>query len=563
MSVRMDSNQGSKSTSTAIPCPFCGQPVAPEIRSLTAQLDPPIIRILRGKLPGWEAVASACPECVYKAAEAARLERSQSSIQEELLLPYPVYAPDEARLLPVHQFVEASPLYTGQNVTLAFLDSGFYPHPDLTRPENRILQCVDATGETAIEDVNFTRPQVTSWHGMMTSCVAAGNGFMSDQLYRGIAFQANLVLVKTGNSGGRGIREADIERALAWVVANRARYQIRVVNISLGGDHPANGKLSTLDRLVEEAVDQGLVVVAASGNQGLERLVPPASAPSAITVGGLDDCNSFDQRLWRLYHSNYGRGANAQPKPDLVAPATWLAAPMLPRTRVHNEGMLLWHLDRSLERLMDADGSPPVPRKDEPHPHLEALHRKVRSRMIEQKYIHPHYQHVDGTSMAAPVVSSIAAQMLEANPTLSPSQVKEILVATATPLEGFPAGRYGAGLVNAGRAVAAARRASRGVLNALPFSPHTQKRIVSFYYFDPANRAASVSLIGTFNGWNPARHAMRQHSPGLWQLTIPTPPRGEYRYKFLVDEAWLNDPENPRRVEDGYGGFSSILEVRR
>jgi serine protease AprX len=214
----------------------------------------------------------------------------------------------------------------------------------LTRPESRILQCVDATGEIAIEEANFTRPQITSWHGMMTCCVAAGNGYMSDQLYRGIATKANLVLVKTGNPNGRGIREADIERALAWVIANRIRYQIRVVNISLGGDHPANGRLSELDRLVEETVDQGLVVVAAAGNEGLERLVPPASAPSAITVGGLDDGNTFDQRLWRMYHSNYGRGANARPKPDLVAPTTWLAAPMLPHTRVHREGMLLWQL---------------------------------------------------------------------------------------------------------------------------------------------------------------------------------------------------------------------------
>ncbi len=68
---------------------------------------------------------------------------------------------------------------------MAFLDSGFYPHPDLTRPENRILQSVDATGERAVEEASFLKAQVSSWHGMMTSCVAAGNGFMSDELYRG------------------------------------------------------------------------------------------------------------------------------------------------------------------------------------------------------------------------------------------------------------------------------------------------------------------------------------------------------------------------------------------
>jgi serine protease AprX len=519
------------------------------------------VRRLQRENPGWDASAWACPECAFEAAEAVRAERSRTSLHEELLSPYPVYAAEDTRLLPVSRFVQATPQYTGRGVTMAFLDSGFYPHPDLTRPENRILQSVDATGESALEGASFFRAQVSSWHGMMTSCVAAGSGYMSDQLYRGIASQASLVLVKTGSPNGRGIRETDILRALKWVLANQARYNIRVVNISLGGDHPANGHLSDLDRLVEQAVEQGMVVVAASGNGGVERLVPPASAPSAITVGGLDDGNSYDPGQWRLYHSNYGKGANLRPKPDLVAPATWLAAPMLPHSRVHNEGMFLWRMDKTLEQLLHSNGTSPGVNKDASHPQLAAFRQKVRSRMIDQKYIHPHYQHVDGTSMAAPVVSAIVAQMLEANPTLSPSQVREILVATATPLPGLPAARYGAGLVNAGRAVAAARRLSRGLWRVLPFSPQVHPDGVSFYYFSPGNCAACVSLIGSFNNWDPTGYDLHTHSPGLWQLAIPTLPRGTYRYKFLVDGAWVNDPENPDLAEDGYGGFSSLLEV--
>src|SRR5713226_4480700 len=46
----------------------------------------------------------------------------------------------------------------------------------------------------------------------------------------------------------------------------------------------------------------------------------------------------------------------------------------------------------------------------------------IRGRMIEQKFIHAHYPHVDGTSFAAPIVASLVAQMLEANPALSPAQ---------------------------------------------------------------------------------------------------------------------------------------------
>src|SRR3972149_4357718 len=100
---------------------------------------------------------------------------------------------------------------------------------------------------------NFKKPHGASWHGLMTSSLGAGNGFMSDRLYQGIATHANLVLVKTGNRRGRRIHGGGIHRALAGVIANRDRFDIRVVNISLGGDHVTTGRLTELDRLVEEA----------------------------------------------------------------------------------------------------------------------------------------------------------------------------------------------------------------------------------------------------------------------------------------------------------------------
>jgi 1,4-alpha-glucan branching enzyme len=84
---------------------------------------------------------------------------------------------------------------------------------------------------------------------------------------------------------------------------------------------------------------------------------------------------------------------------------------------------------------------------------------------------------------------------------------------------------------------------------------------ITFYYFDPGGRATQVALISSFNQWNPRGYDFRMKSSGLWQLTIPTLPTGQYRYKYLVDGVWLNDPENPERIEDGHGGFTSILVV--
>ncbi len=568
-SVRVHRKPGRPSACGVFQCPLCGRFIAPEIQSFTtrtnARIDAPVERILHQEHP-----SGVCPECAHQAAERDRLERSPVSLQDELRLPYPVYDRQAARLLPTTERLGASPQYAGQGVTLAFLDSGFYPHPDLVKPENRILQYVDATGSEPLEGLNFNQSHISSWHGLMTSSVAAGNGYWSDGLYRGIASQAGLVLVKIGHAGGHGIREADIQRGLAWVIANRMRYAIRVVNISVSGDHPTQDRLGELDRQVEEAVSQGLVVVAAAGNSGAERLAPPASAPSAITVGGLDDANSLDSRLWRLYHSSYGRSPAGSPKPEVIAPATWLAAPMLPRTWVHTEGMLLWQLDEAVEgmlRRLRRGARLPARRGYGRYHRLEAMRRKIRRRMIDQKYIHPHYQHVDGTSMAAPIVSSIAAQMLEANPALTPAQVREILASTASPLEGFPGGRQGTGMVNARRAVAEARRTAGGPLSGLPASPQVQPDRVRFVYFDPGRKtpdsgqAGPVALVGSFNGWNPQGYALQPLSPGLWEISIPLPPPGSYRYKYLLDGGWVDDPENPDRVEDGYGGYSSRLEV--
>jgi serine protease AprX len=369
---------------------------------------------------------------------------------------------DVELVIPTPLRVRASTRYTGHGVTIAFLDSGFYPHPDLTQPTNRIAHFVDARGDPEEghpirEGVGFSIPHRSSWHGTMTSCVCAGNGFMSVYRYAGLAPDARVVLVKTGNLRNAHIRERDIARALRWVAENAERFNVRIVNISLGGDHPCDGRLAALDALVEEVVARGIVVVCASGNSGARRLTPPASAPSAITVGGLDDHNALEPARWTLYHANYGLGAGGAPKPDLIAPARWIAAPMLPRTRVHNEAQFLWRLERATDRELARILRTPEARRrlgsealDKP---LGEVRRIVRQRINDQKFIHPHYQHVDGTSFAAAIVSAAVAQMLEANPALTPAQVKQILMETAEPLADAPAERQGAGMLRAGAAV--------------------------------------------------------------------------------------------------------------
>jgi hypothetical protein len=133
-------------------------------------------------------------------------------------------------------------------------------------------------------------------------------------------------------------------------------------------------------------------------------------------------------------------------------------------------------------------------------------------------------------------------------------------MATADPLNDAPAERQGAGAVNAGRAVAAALRVKGGLLQGIPISPHVAPNDPTFYYYDP--NAREVMLVGSFNGWQTEGSEMVQIRPGLWEGDLDGSERGIHRYKFLIDRSRLiNDPENPLRIEDGFGGFNSLITI--
>jgi serine protease AprX len=177
--------------------------------------------------------------------------------------------------------------------------------------------------------------------------------------------------------------------------------------------------------------ERGIAVVAASGNDGERRLVPPATSPDALTVGGLDDRNTLERSERTLWHSNYGEGTSGVLKPELVAPSLYVVAPLLPDTPTATEAQALF----ARRRAGDSD---------------------VEPRIAAQKLVTPHYQHVEGTSFAAPIVAGVIACMLEANPGLSPSRVRHLLLGAAQVVEGASVERQGAGAVDAGRAVALA-----------------------------------------------------------------------------------------------------------
>ncbi len=352
--------------------------------------------------------------------------------------------------------------YTGRGVTIAFLDSGFYAHSDLTNPDDRILRYVDITRPDARRR-DLDRPDDSSWHGMMTSVVACGNGSLSGGYYRGMASDAYLVLIKCGSA--RRIRHDDIRRGIDWAVKNRERYGIRIINISCGGDYEATYLNDGLSQSADKATRAGIFVCCAAGNLGNHPghpVLPPASAPSVLTVGGLDDKNRLLFTGYDMYHSSYGPTIDGLQKPEVIAPGIWIAAPILPGTPTASQAELLSRLaetpDDQLRGAITANAG--VDGALDAALHLEPpmIRQLVGAKLKDNNVISGAYKHVDGTSFAAPIVSSIAAQMYEANPKLTPQQAKRILMTTSRRIPHVDSDRQGWGVVNARHAIEEAER---------------------------------------------------------------------------------------------------------
>lgn len=350
---------------------------------------------------------------------------------------------------------------SGRGVTIAFLDAGFYAHPDLTQPDDRILAYVDITRPSARrEDIDVADD--SSWHGLMTSVVACGNGYLSGGRYRGLASDASLVLVKCGQV--RRVAHDDIQSGLEWVFRHRRQYGIRIVNVSVGGDYEASYHHDALSRAAERLVRAGVFVCAAVGNAGHlpgHPVLPPASAPGVLAVGGHDDKNQLAFEDYDMYHSSYGPTIDGLQKPEVLAPGIWVAAPILPGTPTAAQAHLLHVLaDAPASALRDiiaehagVDAALDAARHLEP----PLIRKLIDARLHDDKVISNHYKHVDGTSFAAPIVASLAAQMLEVNPALTPQALRAILIRTARRLPHVPVDRQGWGVISPASAIEQAR----------------------------------------------------------------------------------------------------------
>jgi serine protease AprX len=545
-----------------IVCPLCGDAVARLLYRYHIDNEKVVVEKIKEHNPDWAENDGVCSRCVdYYHSEVVMQQR----ILPEVGPYFPVKSADDFIILPTPLRLDADARYTGKGVTICFIDSGFYLHPDLTAHKNRIKTIVDITKDQNASQVSPAGIDLerASWHGTMTSTVCAGDGFLSTGLYKGIASDAELVLLKVMNEEGK-ITTENIVKALQWVLKNHRKYEIRIVNMSLGDDADTSYKQSEIDKLAEQLTGSGIAVVAAAGNDENGLIKPPANSPQVIAVGGIDDENNLAANA-KLYHSSYGKTVDDLMKPELVAHAIWVAAPILPGTKEKKEAEILYSLEKEEDdKLWDALAKvfPETGLDDAVFQSNDVtfIREAIVHRIQTCKYISPDYMHVDGTSFAAPIVCSVIAQMLQANPLLTPSAIREVLFSTAKRIDGFPAERQGFGVIRPRKALLKVLK--REAIMKPKGSPYINRKKNSVEFYMQSDCASQISLAGSFNDWAQDVLLLEPGQNGVWKIEIPMLPAGHYSYKFFIDGImWMEDVDNPYREPDGFNGFNSLLVI--
>jgi serine protease AprX len=299
---------------------------------------------------------------------------------------------------------------TGAGVGVAVIDTGI----DGALPDFDGRDGTSRVVASAVTNPNATAVADTYGHGTHVAGIIAGDGTRRDPndpaagKYVGIAPEANLISIKIDDDEGRAT-VLDAIYGLQFVVDHKDDYGIRIVNLSLESTVAQPYLTDPLDAAVESAYFHGILVVAAAGNRGPTADAAdyaPGNDPFALSVGAVDD-QGTETRSDDVYTewSSAGTTQDGFHKPEIAAPGA--------------------HIVSTLAR-----GS--------------AFTSLCSACVVDGDYIR-----AGGTSMAAPVVSGVAALMLERNPTWTPDEVKSTLLATARNLDG------GVDEVNAAAAIAA------------------------------------------------------------------------------------------------------------
>ena len=199
--------------------------------------------------------------------------------------------------------------YYGQGIVVAVVDSGIEMHRDFRYQINKI-ESPDGGNQRLAAAVDMVNGRNDFYddngHGTHISGIVGGYG----PAFVGMAPACKFVSVKVLDRYGNG-KINTVLQGLDWILENKDRYNIRIVNISVGT--PADKQYdeqSKLVRKVDELWNSGLIVLAAAGNNGPGRrsIGAPGISRKIITVGASDDNNACNDRKAGLVTNSSGRG---------------------------------------------------------------------------------------------------------------------------------------------------------------------------------------------------------------------------------------------------------------
>ncbi len=305
----------------------------------------------------------------------------------------------------------------GSGVTVAVLDTGIFGElPMLAKgannKSNRIVAWKDFISSSR-------KPIDPNGHGSHVAGIIANSQKGADGDWNGVAPDVKLAGVRVLDETGYGTYETVI-MGLQWVLENQARYNIRIVNLSLVAPVQSPYWADPLNQAVTQVWANGLTVIVAAGNNGPDPMTVtvPGNNPYVITVGAFTD--NFTPADWNDDYitpfSGTGPTLDGFVKPDLIAPGGHITSV--------------------------------VPAKS------------VLVKQYPDNWIKKSYFNLAGTSQATAVVSGVAALVISNNPSLTPNEVKMRLTGTALPWVDanttdalYSMWQQGAGMVNAPDAV--------------------------------------------------------------------------------------------------------------
>jgi serine protease AprX len=338
---------------------------------------------------------------------------------------------------------------SGKGVTIAINDTGVDgTHPDLkfdllNRPAGQTVQNVlinpnDKDGlvlrsntlgnplkgilpATYVEDVADS--DTNGGHGTHCASIAAGTGAASGGLYSGVAPGAQIL----GLGSGGGLFILGQIAAFDYLYSNQFRYNVRVVNNSWGNsaveldpEHPVN----VASKLLHD--EAHIVIVFANGNDGPRPNTQNrwASFPWMISVAA----GTKDGRLAGF--SSRGILGDAIVHPTITAPGTGVETPI---DSIDGSGLT----------------AAVIAARSRVNPAANGLYE---DKQIPPAFL-PSYTQISGTSMAAPHIAGVVANILQANPSLLPDEMRSVIERTATPMAAYDEFEVGAGMVNVHAAV--------------------------------------------------------------------------------------------------------------